>query len=63
MKEVDLQKAGVESTDSANQNVLSEPVKHTLIEIFKELQYGRPKASQDYLKRKIEELEFWGSVL
>lgn len=38
--------------------ILHEPVKHTLIDIFKELKFGRVSASQKYLEKCIKELEF-----
>lgn len=36
---------------------LSHPVRFHLIDIFKELKFGRPAASQNYLDRCIKELE------
>lgn len=38
-------------------NILTEPSKHELPELFEELKFGRPKVDQDYLDQKIEELE------
>lgn len=40
-----------------NRDVLREPIKHSLIDIFKELKFGRTSASQKYLQKCIEELE------
>mgnify|MGYP006330081153 FL=1 len=40
-----------------NRHILQEPVKHSLIDIFKELKFGRPAESQKYLQKCIEELE------
>lgn len=39
------------------ERILDAPVKYTLIEIFKELKFGRPVASQKYLDKCIKELE------
>ena len=36
---------------------LKRPANHNLIEIFKELKFGRPAASQKYLDKCIKELE------
>ncbi len=44
-----------------NRHILREPVKHSLIDIFKELKFGRPAESQKYLQKCIEELERWNS--
>lgn len=41
-----------------NRNILHEPVKHSLIDIFKELKFGRTSASQKYLEKCIKELDF-----
>lgn len=46
-----------------NRNVLHEPIKHSLIDIFKELKFGRVSASQKYLEKCIKELEFINSEL
>ena len=34
-----------------NRDVLREPIKHSLIDIFKELKFGRTSASQKYLQK------------
>jgi len=39
-----------------NRCILSEPVKHSLIDIFKELKFGRVVEDQRYLQKCIEEL-------
>lgn len=44
-----------DSTQS--ESPLKRPANHNLIEIFKELKFGRPAASQKYLDNCIKELE------
>ena len=39
-----------------HKNPLSNPAEHTLQELFAELKFGRPSASQDYLDKCIAEL-------
>ena len=46
-----------------NRHILNAPVDYSLIEIFKELKFGRPAASQKYLQKCIEQLERWESNL
>lgn len=52
-----LKKSGYLQFLSKLNNILTEPSKHELPELFRELQFGRPKADQDYLDKKIEELK------
>ncbi len=39
-----------------HKNPLSNPAEHTLQELFAELKFGRPSASQEYLDKCIAEL-------
>ena len=39
------------------ERILDAPLKYNLIDIFKELKFGRPAKSQQYLQKCIEELE------
>ena len=43
--------------DSKKESPLDRPSAYHLIDIFKELKFGRPAASQQYLQKCIEELE------
>ena len=43
--------------DNKIERPLDRPVKYSLIDIFKELKFGRPAESQKYLQKCIEELE------
>ena len=45
------------STDTEKENPLKRPSAHSLIDIFKELKFGRPAADQKYLAKCIVELE------
>ena len=45
------------STDTEKENPLKRPSAHSLIDIFKELKFGRPAADQKYLAKCITELE------
>jgi len=54
---------GTKKNASNNRCILHEPVKHSLIDIFKELKFGRPSASQQYLQECIEYLERFESTL
>lgn len=43
--------------DSKKESPLNRPSAYHLIDIFKELKFGRPAPSQQYLQKCIEELE------
>ena len=43
-------------TKMEHKNPLSNPAEHTLQELFAELKFGRPSASQNYLDKCIAEL-------
>ncbi len=43
--------------NSIEKNPLKRPLAHSLIDIFKELKFGRPAADQIYLDKCIAELE------
>lgn len=58
----DLAKTPANSDGTFSQKVpyespLNDPANHSLVDIFKELKFGRPAASQLYLQKCIEELE------
>ena len=43
--------------DNRVERALDRPVCYSLVDIFKELKFGRPADSQNYLQKCIEELE------
>ena len=43
-------------TEMEHKNPLTNPAEHTLQELFAELKFGRPSASQNYLDKCIAEL-------
>jgi hypothetical protein len=45
-----------ENEGAIKERILDAPVKHNLIEIFKELKFGRPSESQKFLQKCIDEL-------
>ena len=47
----------VDELTSEKENPLKRPSAHSLIDIFKELKFGRPAADQKYLAKCIVELE------
>lgn len=47
----------VDELTSEKENPLKRPSAHSLIDIFKELKFGRPAAEQKYLAKCITELE------